>query len=37
MHWVVTIDQTKHGAVPCHDGVLVDNLALVCLNDNKDF
>lgn len=35
MHWVVTVDHVKRGAVSCHDGILVDNLAVVCLQGHK--
>lgn len=31
MHSVVTVYQAVHGAVPCHDGILEGNLAVVCL------
>lgn len=36
MHRVLTVDETKQGAVLGHDGVLVENLAFICLDDNND-
>ena len=31
-HWAVTVDQAQRGDIPCHDGVLVDDLTVVGLN-----
>lgn len=36
MHRVLTVDQTKQGAILGHDGVLVENFAFICLDDNND-
>lgn len=36
MYLVMTADYVVHGAVACHDGVLVDNLAVVCLQGHTE-